>query len=181
MEIRESFIKGLVEITPKIFKDERGYFFESFSKRALQQAGIYEEFVQDNQSFSTPGVIRGLHFQRAPFGQAKLVRVVKGKALDVAVDLRKGSPTFGQYDSVILDAEKNNMFYVPDGFAHGFSALEETVLLYKCTNFYNKESECGIRFDDPQLKINWCVNTPLVSDKDKELKFLADLIAEGIV
>lgn len=175
MEIRESFIKGLFEITPKLFKDERGFFFESFSKRELQKIGVEKEFVQDNQSFSIKGVVRGLHFQKLPNAQAKLVRVVKGKVLDVAVDLRPGSPTFGQWDSVILDAEKCNMFYIPEGFAHGFSALEETVLLYKCTDFYNKQAEGGIRFDDPDLKIDWQVTSPIVSEKDIELPNFSEI------
>lgn len=176
MEVRESFIKGLYEITPKIFRDERGMFFESYSKKVLAEVGINQEFVQDNQSFSHKDVLRGLHFQRPPYSQAKLVRVVKGKALDVAVDLRRNSPTFGQYDTVILDAEKANMFYVPEGFAHGFAALEDTVLLYKCTNFYNKESESGVRYDDPELKIDWMVKKPIVSEKDQVLKYMNDLI-----
>jgi dTDP-4-dehydrorhamnose 3,5-epimerase len=176
MEIRESFIKGLFEITPRLFKDERGFFFESFNKKTLEKVGITQEFVQDNQSFSVKGVIRGLHFQRPPYSQAKLVRVVKGKALDVAVDLRRNSTTFGQYDSVVLDAEKNNMFFVPEGFAHGFAALEDTVLLYKCTNFYNKDSESGIRYDDPELKINWEVKEPIISEKDLILKYMSELV-----
>jgi len=176
MEVKESFIKGLFEITPPIFKDERGFFFESFSKKVLESIGVKKEFVQDNQSFSIKGVIRGLHFQRPPYSQGKLVRIVKGKALDVAVDLRRNSPTFGQYDSIVLDAEKNNMFYVPEGFAHGFAALEETILLYKCTNYYNKESESGIKYNDPELNIDWGVKNPIVSEKDLLLKHLSGLV-----
>lgn len=175
MEFRESFIKGLFEITPRVFKDDRGYFFESYSKKEMEKIGVTQEFVQDNQSYSVANVVRGLHFQRPPYSQGKLVRVIKGKVLDVAVDLRKNSPTFGKYDSVILDAEKGNMFYVPEGFAHGFAALEEAIFHYKCTNFYHKESESGIRYDDPELNIDWMVKEPLVSEKDLVLKTLADL------
>jgi len=175
MEVRESFIKGLLEITPRIFKDDRGYFYESHSKREFEKIGITHEFVQDNQSYSIPNVVRGLHFQRPPFSQAKLVRVLKGKVLDVAVDLRRNSPTFGQYDSVILDAELGNMFFVPEGFAHGFAALEEAVFHYKCTNFYHKDSESGICYNDPDLKIDWKIKDPIVSDKDLVLKTLSEL------
>lgn len=177
MEIRESYIKGLFELTPKIFADERGHFFESFNKKVLEKIGVKSEFVQDNQSFSKPGVIRGLHFQRPPYSQAKLVRVIKGKVLDVAVDLRRNSPTFGQYDMVLLDSERSNMLYVPEGFAHGFVALEETILFYKCTNFYNKESESGIRYDDPELNIDWQIKNPIVSEKDITLKYMSELVA----
>jgi dTDP-4-dehydrorhamnose 3,5-epimerase len=175
MEVRESFIKGLLEITPRIFKDDRGYFYESYSKREFEKIGIPYEFVQDNQSYSIPNVVRGLHFQKAPYGQGKLVRVLKGKVLDVAVDLRENSPTFGQYDSVVLDAELGNMFYIPEGFAHGFAALEEAIFHYKCTNFYNKESESGILYNDPDLNIDWQVKDPIVSDKDLVLKTLSEL------
>lgn len=177
MEVRESHIKGLLEITPRIFKDDRGYFFESYSKREFEKIGIFDDFVQDNQSYSIPNVIRGLHFQKPPFAQAKLVRVLKGRVLDVAVDLRPGSPTYGQYDSVVLDAEKGNMFYIPEGFAHGFSTLGEAIFHYKCSNFYHKESEGGVVYNDPDLNINWMITNPIVSEKDLELGKLTALKA----
>lgn len=173
---RESFIKGLFEITPRIFKDERGYFFESYSKKVFEENGIAAEFVQDNQSFSAKNVLRGLHFQKEPYAQGKLVRVITGRVLDVAVDLRQDSPTFGRYDSVVLDSEKGNMFYIPPGFAHGFLTLEEgTVFAYKCTDFYNKASESGILWNDPELGINWGVTNPLVSEKDMQLLTLKEV------
>jgi dTDP-4-dehydrorhamnose 3,5-epimerase len=175
MEFRQSSIKGLVEIIPRLFRDERGCFFESYSEKIFRENGIESRFVQDNQSFSAKNVLRGLHFQNAPHGQGKLVRVIKGRALDIAVDLRKNSLTFGKYESIILDSEKNNMFYIPEGFAHGFLALEETILVYKCTNYYNKGSESGIIWNDPHLKINWGIVNPIVSEKDQELGRLEDL------
>jgi dTDP-4-dehydrorhamnose 3,5-epimerase len=179
MEFRELTIKGLFEITPKKFKDERGFFFESFNEKTFKEAGLDLKFVQDNQSFSIAGVVRGLHFQKPPFAQGKLVRVLKGKILDVAVDLRPGSATFGRWEALLLDDEKNNMIYVPEGFAHGFAALEVSSVLYKCTNIYNKPSESGIHWADPDLKIDWKVNQPIVSEKDLELKFLKDLTLES--
>jgi dTDP-4-dehydrorhamnose 3,5-epimerase len=177
MEFRKLSIKGLVEITPRLFRDERGFFFESYTKKKFEENGVGVSFVQDNQSLSAKNVLRGLHFQKAPYGQGKLVRVIKGKALDIAVDIRKDSPTFGKYESVILDADKCNMFYIPEGFAHGFLALEETVLVYKCTNYYNKASESGIIWNDPGLNIDWGVSNPIVSEKDQELSRLETLIA----
>jgi dTDP-4-dehydrorhamnose 3,5-epimerase len=175
MEFRQSSIKGLVEITPRLFRDERGVFFESYTEKLFKENGINAVFVQDNQSFSVKNVLRGLHFQKPPFAQGKLVRVIKGKVLDVAVDIRKDSPTYGQHEAVILDAEKCNMLYVPQGFAHGFLALEESIFAYKCTNYYHKESESGIIWDDPDIKINWGIKNPLISGKDLELGRLRDL------
>jgi dTDP-4-dehydrorhamnose 3,5-epimerase len=175
MEFRQSSIKGLVEIIPRLFRDERGVFFESYTEKLFQENGVNAVFVQDNQSFSVKNVLRGLHFQKPPFAQGKLVRVIKGKVLDVAVDIRKDSPTYGQHEAVILDAEKCNMFYVPEGFAHGFLALEEAIFAYKCTNYYHKESESGIIWNDPELKINWGIKNPMVSGKDMELGRLRDL------
>jgi dTDP-4-dehydrorhamnose 3,5-epimerase len=171
MQFRESFIKDLIEITPKLFHDERGFFFESYSQSVFKANGINAAFVQDNQSYSKKNVLRGLHYQTGAFAQGKLVRVIKGKALDVAVDLRKDSPTYGKYDSVILDDVKCNMLYVPEGFAHGFLALEETILTYKCTNVYNKSSEGGIIWNDPDLNIDWQAKDPIISEKDMELKY----------
>jgi len=166
MEVRETFINGLLEIYPRIFKDERGYFLETYNKIAFEKAGIHTSFIQDNQSFSTKGVLRGLHFQKPPFAQAKLVSVISGRVLDVAVDLRKDSPTYGKHATVILDSEKRNMFLVPEGFAHGFIALEESVFSYKCSNIYNKESEAGIIWNDKDLNIDWGFANPIVSEKD---------------
>lgn len=169
MKFIESSIKGLIEIEPRIFSDERGLFFESYNKSVFEKNGVAVDFVQDNQSYSVAGTLRGLHFQRAPFAQGKLVRVITGKVLDVVVDLREGSSTFGQYDTFVLDAQKQNMLYVPEGFAHGFLALEDSIFHYKCTNLYHKASESGIIWNDPELNINWGITNPLVSEKDEQL------------
>lgn len=171
MEVRPLPLPGLLELVPRKFEDERGYFFESYNQTLFEQLGISDRFVQDNQSFSLCGVVRGLHFQKPPFAQAKLVRVVTGKALDVVVDIRKNSPTYGQVASVELTEDQNNMLYVPAGFAHGFAALTDCVFQYKCSNVYHKESEDGIRFDDPTFRIDWMVNQPNVSAKDLQLGF----------
>ncbi|WP_132055744.1 dTDP-4-dehydrorhamnose 3,5-epimerase [Pseudocnuella soli] len=170
-------IPGLVIVTPKLFQDSRGYFFESYNRKPFVDNGITADFVQDNQSRSTYGVIRGLHYQRNPFAQAKLVRVLQGTILDVAVDIREGSPTFGQHFSIELSDENCKQLYLPAGFAHGFSVLSETaVVSYKCDQYYNKESEGGIRFDDPALGIDWRVPTAnaIVSDKDLLLPVLSE-------
>jgi dTDP-4-dehydrorhamnose 3,5-epimerase len=166
MEFKESFIKGLFEIQPRVFEDARGFFFESYNKETFAKNGLDFDFVQDNQSFSVKGVLRGLHFQKAPYAQGKLVRVVSGKVLDVVVDLRRNSPTFGRYEKFVLEAEKNNMVYVPEGFAHGFLTLEDAVFMYKCTNLYNKASESGLIWNDPTLNIDWGISEPNVSEKD---------------
>ncbi len=176
MEIKETFIEGLLELQPRIFKDERGFFLETFNKETFEKVGIKTQFVQDNQSFSTKGVLRGLHFQKAPFAQAKLVSVISGKVLDVAVDLRKNSPTFGKHLVVLLEADKRNMLLVPEGFAHGFVALEDSVFSYKCSNIYNKESEGGIIWNDKDLNIDWGYTNPLVSEKDMILPTFKDLV-----
>ena len=169
MEFITQRLSGVIECIPTKFHDERGYFYESYNQKRFAANGIPEDFVQDNYSFSTKGVLRGLHFQHNPHGQGKLVRVMTGKALDVVVDLRKDSPTFGQHEKFVLDADKGNMLYVPIGFAHGFIALEETIFVYKCTDFWNKEAESGIRWNDPKLGIEWGVENPIVSDKDQIL------------
>ncbi|TDQ17152.1 dTDP-4-dehydrorhamnose 3,5-epimerase [Algoriphagus boseongensis] len=166
-ELRKTPIEGLIEIFPRIFPDNRGYFFESYREDWLKSLGIEENWVQDNQSFSQKGTVRGLHFQRTPHAQAKLVRVISGKVLDVAVDLRKDSPTFGKHFSTILDDQNFNLFYVPKGFAHGFAVIEDAIFAYKCSNFYNKESEGGILWNDPMLGIDWGVSSPIISEKDK--------------
>ena len=173
MEIKQHPLAGVVEFTPRVFCDARGAFFESFSARVFEQAGVSHEWVQDNQSSSTRGVLRGLHFQRPPHAQAKLVRVAQGRALDVIVDLRRDSTTYGQHLAVELDARRYNMLYVPIGFAHGFVALEDhTLFLYKCSDYYQPSAEGGLRWDDPSLNINWGIDSPNVSDKDQILPLL---------
>lgn len=175
MEYQTTPINGLIVVKPTVFKDARGYFYESFNERAFAEIGITEHFVQDNQSCSQKGVVRGLHFQKPPYAQAKLVRILQGAAIDFAVDIRKGSPTYGQYYSVLLTADNFVQFFIPAGFAHGFSALEDnTLFAYKCSNFYNKSSEGSIRFDDPTLNIDWKIENPLTSEKDLQGEFFKD-------
>jgi len=178
MTITPTPLKGCIILTPRIFNDDRGYFFETFNERSFNEAlGSDVHFVQDNQSYSTKGVLRGLHFQKGEHSQAKLVRVTKGEVLDVAVDLRTGSATYGQQYSVTLSAENNAQFFIPRGFAHGFLVLsDDAIFQYKCDNYYNKQSEGGLHYADPALSIDWEFDTSalLVSDKDKELPFLAD-------
>jgi dTDP-4-dehydrorhamnose 3,5-epimerase len=169
MNIEKTAIKDLVIINPTLFNDERGYFFEAYNQAKFHENGIMYQFVQDNQSFSVRGVIRGLHLQINPFAQAKLVRVLQGEILDVAVDLRKDSATYGHHVSVVLSSENKKQLMVPHGFAHGFSVLSETAsVLYKVDQVYNKESERGIRYDDPTLAIDWQVLPEgiIVSEKD---------------
>ncbi|MFL2573142.1 MAG: dTDP-4-dehydrorhamnose 3,5-epimerase [Flavobacteriales bacterium] len=167
MNITKTDIEGLIIIEPQIFKDSRGAFFESWNAKKFKQLGINEDFVQDNQSVSFNGVLRGLHFQNPPYAQAKLVRVLKGSVLDVAVDLRKNSTTYGMHVSVILSEENNKSFFIPKGFAHGFLSLEDnTVFSYKCSGYYNKESEGSLLWNDEDLKIDWQIDNPLVSEKD---------------
>ncbi len=169
MEIIASSIKGLLTIQPRVFSDDRGSFLETFSKKILADAGITEEFVQDNQSVSKADVLRGLHFQAPPFAQAKLVRVTRGSVIDIAVDIRKNSPTYGKHESVLLSAENNTMFYIPAGFAHGFVSLEDdTIFQYKCSSYYNKQSEGCLLWNDSDLGIDWRVKQPLLSAKDLE-------------
>lgn len=170
-EFKECEIKGLYEIQPKVFGDARGYFFECYSERDFFAAGLTEKFVQDNQSSSSKGVLRGLHFQKR-HPQGKLVRAIQGRVLDVAVDLRDQSPTFGKWHAVLLDAEKQNQFYIPRGFAHGFFVLSDTAVFgYKCTDFYHPEDEGGLMWNDPAIGIDWfgAANgvEPLLSEKDK--------------
>jgi len=169
MEISTTQIEGLLIIEPRVFKDERGEFFESFNQKKFDEAtkNAYQ-FVQDNQSTSVKKVLRGLHFQRPPFAQGKLVRVIKGAVLDVAVDIRGNSQTYGQHFSIELTADNNKQLFIPPGFAHGFLALEdETIFAYKCTNFYDPNSEVTIQWNDPKLNINWGLNKCLMSEKDK--------------
>ncbi|WP_368120222.1 dTDP-4-dehydrorhamnose 3,5-epimerase [Bacteroides thetaiotaomicron] len=177
MEIIKTNIEGVVIIEPRIFKDDRGYFFESFSQREFEEKVCKTTFVQDNESKSSYGVLRGLHFQKPPFAQSKLVRVIKGAVLDVAVDIRKGSPTFGQYVSVELIGENHRQFFIPRGFAHGFSVLsEEVIFQYKCDNFYSPQSEGAIAWNDPDLNIDWRIPAEKVvlSEKDSKHPRLKD-------
>ncbi|MCF6342458.1 MAG: dTDP-4-dehydrorhamnose 3,5-epimerase [Bacteroidales bacterium] len=168
MEVIETRISDLYIIKPKVFDDHRGYFFESYNKEDFFQNGINVEFVQDNESLSGKGVLRGLHFQSPPFSQGKLVRVMQGAVLDVAVDLRKNSPTYGQWDSVVLSSENKWMYWIPPGFAHGFVTREDhTVFFYKCTNVYNKAAEGAIAWNDPDLNIDWKTENPILAEKDK--------------
>lgn len=173
MEIERTYLNDCYLITPKIFSDERGTFFESFNKKQfLKLTALSVDFVQDNQSNSHRGVLRGLHFQTGDYQQAKLVRVVRGSVLDVAVDIRTESKTFGQHFSIILSAQNNKQLYIPKGFAHGFLVLEDdTIFAYKCDNYYNKASESGIIFNDQTLQIDWEFpeSDLIISEKDKEL------------
>ena len=174
MEVIKTDIEGLVIIEPKIFRDSRGYFFESFSQREFEQKVRKINFVQDNESMSSYGVMRGLHFQRPPFAQSKLVRCVKGRVLDVAVDIRKGSPTYGQYVAVELSEDNHRQFFVPRGFAHGFVVLSNTaVFQYKCDNFYAPEADVGINIKDDTLGIDWQIplEEAILSEKDTKHVF----------
>ena len=190
MNIIKTEIEGLVIVEPRIFSDDRGYFYESFSQREFEEEvcrttfvrdmleeGLDMVFVQDNQSMSSYGVVRGLHFQKPPFCQSKLVRCIKGAVLDVAVDIRKGSPTFGKYVAVELTEDNHRQFFVPRGFAHGFAVLSEVaVFQYKCDNYYNKESEGAIAWNDEQIAVDWRLPSEkvILSEKDKLSKPLAD-------
>lgn len=179
MEIIKTQIEGVVIIEPRLFKDERGYFFESFNQKEFEDKVCKTKFIQDNESKSSYGVVRGLHFQKPPFAQSKLVRVVKGAVLDVAVDIRKGSPTFGQHVAVELTEDNHRQFFIPRGFAHGFSVLsKEVIFQYKCDNFYAPQSEGAIAWDDPDLGIDWQISVDdiLLSEKDKSHPKLAEVI-----
>lgn len=177
MNIIQASIPGVVIIEPRLFKDDRGYFFESFSERDFNTQVREVKFVQDNESMSSYGVMRGLHFQRPPYTQSKLVRCVKGAVLDVAVDIRKGSPTYGQYVAVELTEENHRQFFVPRGFAHGFAVLSETAIFqYKCDNFYHPEADGGISILDDSLGIDWRIPTDhaILSEKDTKHPLLKD-------
>jgi len=179
MEIEQTGLKDCLIIKPRVFEDPRGYFFESFNQYTFEEkTGLSGRFVQDNQSYSSYGVIRGLHAQTGEFAQAKLVRVTKGEVLDVAVDVRPGSPTYGKYIAVRLSAENKLQLYIPRGFVHGFSVLSETAeFLYKCDNFFNKASETGVIYNDKDLNIDWLIpeKDQAISDKDLLLKPFAEL------
>ena len=178
MKFTETKLKGCFVIEPKVISDERGYFMESFNERTFQN-GINQQvhFVQDNQSFSTKGVLRGLHYQTGEHAQAKLVRVLQGEVLDVAVDIRPESKTYGQHVAILLSGENQTQFFVPRGFAHGFLVLSETAtFFYKCDNFYNKESEGGILYNDPEINIDWQfeIENLIISEKDQFLPNLSN-------
>lgn len=178
MVVKETGISGLLILEPKVYKDPRGYFFESYHRERLIEAGIEQTFIQDNESRSTHGVLRGLHFQKEPHAQAKLVRVILGRIYDVAVDIRPGSPTFGLWYGVELSEENFLQILIPAGFAHGFSVLSDhTIVQYKCNEYYHPESEAGIRFDDPDLGIDWKIDPEkaIISEKDRKLPFLKQL------
>ena len=177
MQVIKTKIEGVVIIEPRIFKDSRGHFFESYNKQVFDQEVCPIDFVQDNESCSTYGVMRGLHFQRPPFAQAKLVRCVKGAVLDVAVDIRKGSPTYGQHVSVELTEENHRQFFIPRGFAHGFAVLSDIAIFqYKCDNYYNPEADGGISILDESLGIDWHIDPSkaILSEKDLHHQWLKD-------
>lgn len=180
MKTEATPLRGLLILTPDVFADERGYFLESFQEARYQEAlGSDIHFVQDNLSLSRKGVLRGLHYQAPPMAQGKLVSVLRGRVWDVAVDIRFGSPTFGQHVAVELSAENHKQFWIPAGFAHGFVALEdETLFAYKCTNVYSKEHDRGVRWNDPALGIAWGIEAPIVSEKDKQYPVLKDIEQE---
>jgi dTDP-4-dehydrorhamnose 3,5-epimerase len=177
MKIAETGFKGLLVIKPSVFKDSRGYFFESFNKNSFQNAGIDYSPIQDNESKSTRGVIRGLHYQLKPFDQSKLIRVVEGKIFDVVLDLRKSSLTFGKWFGIELDSETKDQLLIPKGFAHGFSVLSDIAIIqYKCDNVYNPQYERGVALNDPALDINWKLGqtSPVISEKDMKLPLFKD-------
>ncbi len=176
-KIETDKIEGLLIISPEVYRDSRGYFFESYHSKIFEEYHLKYHFIQDNQSKSVYGTIRGLHYQIEPFAQVKLVRVVQGEVLDVVLDIRQNSPTYGHKFEIVLSAENHKQLLVPKGFAHGFSVLsEEAVFCYKCDNYYHKSAERGIRFNDPALDIDWRLeaSTRIVSEKDMKLPYLAD-------
>ena len=178
MKISKTAIDGVLILEPQVFEDERGYFFESYNQAKMEEAGLHYNFIQDNQSKSCYGTVRGIHFQKGEFSQAKLVRVLEGTVLDVAVDLRKNSPTFGKHVAVELSAENKKQLLIPRGFGHGFSVLSQTaVFAYKCDNVYNKASEGGVRFDDPDIGVDWKIDPKkaILSEKDKKAPLLKEV------
>ncbi|GJM28620.1 MAG: dTDP-4-dehydrorhamnose 3,5-epimerase [Cyclobacteriaceae bacterium] len=176
MKFIETGIEDLWEINPSIHRDHRGYFMESFHTSKFDEMGISSSFVQDNQSFSKKGVLRGLHFQKPPFSQGKLISVLQGEVLDIVVDIRKSSATYGKYFSCVLNDKKYNMLYVPEGMAHGFLALKDSLFAYKCTNFYHHQSEAGIVWNDPDLAIDWGSVKPILSEKDAVLPTFREMM-----
>lgn len=175
-EFKRLEIPEVILITPKVFTDERGFFMEIYQKEEFAKIGITGEFVQQNHSKSVKGVLRGLHYQKEPYAQAKLVRCIKGEIFDVAVDIRKNSPTFGRYVSMALSEENKNMLYIPRGFAHGFEVIsDEAEVIYSVDNIYSKESESGIIWNDYNIGIKWIIKTPVLSEKDKNWKEISNL------
>ncbi|MBR6765823.1 MAG: dTDP-4-dehydrorhamnose 3,5-epimerase [Clostridia bacterium] len=176
MKAIKTELEGVIIIEPDVFGDHRGWFMESWSKKKYEELGITVDFVQDNQSFTAKkGTLRGLHFQMDPMAQSKLVRVVKGAVLDVAVDIRKNSPTYLKWVSVELSAENKRQFFIPQGFAHGFVTLTDDVeFVYKCDNYYSKECDRSIRFDDPAINVDWGIQDPIISQKDQDAPLLKD-------
>lgn len=178
MIIEKTDIPDLLLIKPKVYKDERGYFFENYSQNMFHANGITDVFVQENQSMSHKGVLRGLHFQAPPFAQSKLIRVIRGAVLDVVVDIRKNSSYYGKSYCIELNENNNWMLYIPEGFAHGFLTLEDhTIFVYKCGNYYHKPSEGGIMWNDPDLNIEWKITAPILSEKDKNNMLFRDFIS----
>ncbi len=175
MNIIETEFPGLLIIEPKIFADQRGYFYETYNEKIFEGHNIHNKFVQDNISKSAKNILRGLHFQKPPYAQGKLVKVIQGSVLDVSVDLRVESPTYGKHIKVLLSESNNKMLWIPEGFAHGFLTLEdETIFYYKCTNFYNAPSDSSILWNDPELNIDWGIADPIISEKDRNAKKLSD-------
>jgi len=176
MEVKQGGIPGLLVIQPDVFKDSRGYFYETYNKEKFRHFGIDVEFLQDNQSLSAKNVLRGMHFQNPPFAQGKLLSVIKGAVLDIAIDIRKESAYYGRHFSILLSEENKTMFWIPPGFAHGFLSLaDDTIFTYKCTNIYNKESEGSVRWNDAELDINWGIESPIISEKDQNAPFFKDI------
>ena len=179
MEITSCQIPDLLIIKPKVFEDDRGYFYESYNAALFQKNNVDVNFVQDNQSLSQKGVLRGLHFQNPPYAQGKLVRVIKGAILDVVVDIRKNSPTYGQHFDIELNEKNKTQLWIPAGFAHGFLTLEnDTIFSYKCTNYYNKASEDCILWNDTDIAINWSIENPILSEKDKMGKTFKSFVSQ---
>jgi dTDP-4-dehydrorhamnose 3,5-epimerase len=181
MKFEKTNLAGVTLIKPKVFEDQRGHFLEAFRRAGFEQQGLVFDFCQDNISTSAKGTVRGLHYQKEPHAQAKLVMAVSGEILDVALDIRKDSETFGQYFSTILNDENRHMMLVPEGFAHGFSVLSNrATVYYKCNRYYHKESERGVRWDDPAIGIDWNTDSPILSEKDKELPLLNEVNQEDL-
>jgi len=180
MKFETTTLQDVILIRPAIFHDDRGHFFESFNQNTWTSQGFENSFVQDNQSFSTKGVVRGLHFQTGEHAQGKLVRVIQGRVLDIALDIRPDSPTFGKYELFDLDSKSGNLVYIPEGFAHGFVALEDSIFHYKCTGYYCKEAEAGIHWNDPSLQIPWGISNPIVSTKDQILPNFSDYLEKSL-
>lgn len=181
MQITKTAIEGLLEILPEVYHDSRGWFLEFYKEEPFHKLGIPYKFTQENISFSRKGVIRGLHFQLHPWQQAKLVSVLSGKVMDIVVDLRKGSSTFGKTHVCILDADRHNLLMVPEGFAHGFAALEDSLFLYKSSSVYNRDYESGILWNDPDLNIQWPFTNAVLSEKDQKLPTLNELLRKSLI